>query len=591
MDNFLLQAIVNELEPMLGGHRFRKVYQLGATDLAIDLYLRGGSRVMISTDPQRLAFYLTARNPKQLGDEPRADTAFAALVKKYLGESRLVTIEKLGYDRVIYFEFDVKEEEGKTARRKLVVALTGRAANVLLTEDSRVIASLRERDEAITQYVEPAPPADRLDPFLCSAEKLDELIADAGGDLTEAAQKHLIGFSPVYARELALRAQREKPDEALRGLLRELFESPPKPAIYSAPTPSISVASTHGQSVSMDELTQEIGRDYFSVVLSPIELESLIGWNVTRFQSVNNAADAYFSLLDERRRFFALKQKLHSHLSSQLKKRRALAGNLKRELEGFSNSELHQRYGELLLANLSQVVKTGAGFLVTDFYDEAQKRIEIPSADKPSAQEAAEHYFKLARKARHGRENINARLPQIETEIARFEKQIGALAAITRADEMNSFAAQFNLPALRPPQDKKQSQPSRKPKDEKIPGVRRYRSSDGYEILVGRGSQDNDHLTFRVAKSYDLWFHAADYPGSHVVLRNPQRKPPPARAITEAAQLAAKFSQARSSPKVAVNYCERKYVTKMKGFAPGQVRLSSFKTVMVEPSEAGERLD
>jgi predicted ribosome quality control (RQC) complex YloA/Tae2 family protein len=74
------------------------------------------------------------------------------------------------------------------------------------------------------------------------------------------------------------------------------------------------------------------------------------------------------------------------------------------------------------------------------------------------------------------------------------------------------------------------------------------------------------------------------------VLRNPQRKQVPPRAITEAAQLAAKFSQAQASPKVAVNYCERKFVTKMKGFAPGEVRLSSFKTVMVEPGEAGERI-
>jgi predicted ribosome quality control (RQC) complex YloA/Tae2 family protein len=181
-------------------------------------------------------------------------------------------------------------------------------------------------------------------------------------------------------------------------------------------------------------------------------------------------------------------------------------------------------------------------------------------------------------------------LPQIENEIAQFEKQLSDLAAITRADELNSFAAQFNIPALQPPQDKKPAQPGQKQKEEKIPGVRRYRSSDGYEILVGRGGKENDYLTFRVAKSFDFWFHAADYPGSHVVLRNPKRKPPPPRAITEAAQLAAKFSQARSSPKVAVNYCERKNVTKMKGFAPGQVRLSSFKTVMVEPAEAGERI-
>src|SRR5262249_43607594 len=112
MDNFLLQTVVNELEPLLRGHRLGKIYQVGATDLAIDLYLRDRRRLMISTDPQRLALYLTARNPKQLGDDSRSDTAFVALVKKYLGRSRLATVEKLGYDRVIYFEFDVRDEDG-----------------------------------------------------------------------------------------------------------------------------------------------------------------------------------------------------------------------------------------------------------------------------------------------------------------------------------------------------------------------------------------------------------------------------------------------------------------------------------------------
>ncbi|HKQ73210.1 MAG TPA: NFACT family protein [Blastocatellia bacterium] len=580
MDNFLLQTIVNELEPMLRGHRFGKIYQLGATDLAIDLYLRKMGWLVISTDPQRLAFYLTARNPKQLGDEPRNDTAFAALVKKYLGSARLAAIEKLGYDRVIYLDFDAKEEDGKAVRRRMVVTLTGRAANVLLIENSRVIARLRDRDETITDYVEPAPPADKIDPFLCSPEKLEELIADAGGDPAEAAQKHLIGFAPLYARELAFRAKLEKPDEALRNLLNELYDSPPKPAVYTSLAPS----------VSLDELKREIGRDEVTVVLSPIELASLSGWSVARLANVNEAADAYFTLLDERRRFFALKQKLNSNLSSQLKKRRALAVNLARELESFSNRELHQRYGELLLANLHQAVKSGNGFLVTDFYDEAQKQIEIPSADKPSAQEAAEHYFKLARKARHGAEHINSRLPQIKNEVAQLEKQVAELASITRVDELNSFATQLNPPSIPPPQEKKPSRSAKNAKEEKIPGVRRYRSSDGYEILVGRTSRDNDHLTFRVAKSYDIWFHAADYPGSHVVLRNPQRKQVSPRAIAEAAQLAAKFSQAQASPKVAVNYCERKFVTKMKGFAPGEVRLSSFKTIMVEPGEAGERI-
>src|SRR5262245_8935067 len=582
MDNFLLQIIVNELGLRLGGHRVGGIYQIGATDLAIDFYAPNERWLMISTDPQRLAFYLTARNPKQSGDEPRSDTAFVALARKHLGGSRLAAAEKLGYDRVVHLEFNVKDKDGKAARRKLVVALTGRSANVLLTEDSRIIASLREHDETISQYVPPAPPADKLDPFLCSAEKLNELTAAADGDLAEAARR-LIGFSPVYARELAARARLEPPDEALRGLLSDLCESPPKPTIYSpqaAPAGPVT-----GPITDMDELKREIGRDDFDLVLSPIELESLSDWSALRFAGVVEAADAYFALMEERRRFFALKRKLRSHVLSRLRQRRDLLNHLARDLDKFSNGELSQRYGELLLANLRQAVKTGGGFQVTDFYDEAQPLIEIPSAGIATPQEAAEHYFKLARKARRGFEKVSDRLPQVENEIALLEKHLAELDACVDAGALNSLAAELNLPApeKRPPQHAK--------KDEKIPGVRRYRSSDGYEIMVGRAGADNDHLTFRVAKSYDLWFHAADYPGSHVVLRNPQRKPVPPRAITEAAQLAAKFSQARTLPRAAVNYCERKYVTKMKGFAPGQVRLSSFKTVMVEPSEAGERLD
>jgi predicted ribosome quality control (RQC) complex YloA/Tae2 family protein len=578
MDNFLLQSIVNELGLRLGGHRVGGIYQIGATDLAIDFYAPNERWLMISTDPQRLAFYLTARNPKQGGDDPRSDTAFVALARKHLGGSRLAAAEKLGYDRVVHLEFNVRDKDGKTARRKLVVALTGRSANVLLVEDSRIIASLREHDETISQYVPPAPPADKFDPFLCSAEKLDELTAAADGDLAEAARR-LIGFSPVHARELAARARREPPDGALRGLLSDLCESPPKPTIYSPqPLPA-------GPVTSVDELKREIGRDDFDLVLSPIELESLSDRSALRFAGVVEAADAYFALMEERRRFFALKRKLRSHVLSRLRQRRDLLNHLARDLDKFSNGELSQRYGELLLANLRQAVKTGGGFQVTDFYDETQPLIEIPSAGIATPQEAAEHYFKLARKARRGFEKVSDRLPQVENEIAQLEKHLDELDACVDSGALNSLATQLNLPApeKRPPQHVK--------KEEKIPGVRRYRSSDGYEILVGRAGADNDHLTFRVAKSYDLWFHAADYPGSHVVLRNPQRKPVPPRSITEAAQLAAKFSQARTLPRAAVNYCERKYVTKMKGFAPGQVRLSSFKTVMVEPAEAGERLD
>ena len=103
------------------------------------------------------------------------------------------------------------------------------------------------------------------------------------------------------------------------------------------------------------------------------------------------------------------------------------------------------------------------------------------------------------------------------------------------------------------------------------------------EILVGKKAADNDQLTFRIARSLDLWLHAADYPGSHVVVRNPNRLEIPPQTLLEAAELAAFYSDARSQPKAAVNYTQKKFVNKPKGSAPGLVRLAFFKTILVEP--------
>ncbi|HKX29632.1 MAG TPA: NFACT family protein, partial [Blastocatellia bacterium] len=380
MDNFLLHAIVTELESVLieppGHRRVGRIYQFGATDLMIDLRLRDERWLAISTDPQRLALYLTSRSPRQTGEEARSDTAFVALAKKHLTSARLAGLEKLGYDRIVKFEFTAEAEDSPPRPLTLIVRLTGRGANVLLVEGSQILAALRELDETVTSYADPPPPPEKLDPFLCPPEKLDELIARSGHDLAEAATKYLIGFSPIYARELAVRAARQAPEPALRGLLAEIFDSPPSPALYG--------------SRSIDELRRRPGDDDFSAGISPIELVHLADQRQARFPTVNQAAEAYFTLIGERRRFLALKQRLQTHLSSRLKKQRALLANLQREREGFANASTQQRYGELLLANLHQALKSDAGFLVTDYYDSAQTTIEIPSANKATPQEAAE---------------------------------------------------------------------------------------------------------------------------------------------------------------------------------------------------------
>lgn len=575
MENFTLQALATELAPLLVGLRLGRIYQLGTTDVVIDWRLRDGRLLLLSTDPKRLAMYLTARSVRQLGTEARADTAFVALAKKYLSGARITAVEGLGYDRVVRVGL-LAEEEGREIPRELVVHLTGRSANVFVLENHRILASLRERlADAAETYQEPLPPPEKMDPFDCTADKLNAFLSSSEGDLIAAAQTHLLGFTLQYTTELATRAQTQPPADALAALLDEIFTQAPQPAVYS--------------SAPLDVLRNNPGGDEFTVTFAPIVMEHLRHLHRTPFPSLQQAADACFTLLDERRNFLALRQQLESHLSTRLKKAQALLKNLTRERDGFSKGEQHQRYGELLLANLHQAEKIANEFHVVDFYDPDQARIAIPAANQGTAQEAAEHYFKLARKARNGLQTINARLPEIASQISHLQSQIEALRTISQLSRLQELLTTVGVAR---PQPKPQSSRAPKAKEQKISGVRRYRSSDGYEILVGRTSRDNDYLTLRVAKSFDLWLHAADYPGSHVVLRNPKRSPVPNRALLEAAQLAAKFSQANndSGAKVAVNYCEKKFVTKPKGFGVGQVRLSSFKTVLVEPAEAGERL-
>jgi predicted ribosome quality control (RQC) complex YloA/Tae2 family protein len=571
MDNFVLRWIALELDETLRQERLGKTYQLGTTDLALDLRRRDGRWLFISTSPRQPAIFLTTRQPRELRVEPRSDTAFVSLLRKYLNGARLMGIEKLGYDRVLLLTFLASDDSGEKRERKLVVSLIGRAADVLIVEENRILASLRSQDEARPGYEPPEPPVDKLDPYQCTSERLDEIISGRKGDIEAAARQYLIGFTPTYARELAERSKAKPKFSALKEMLEELTQGPPIPSTYSP--------------VSLSELRGQPGHDDFELILSPIKLTHLAGWKTSYFASMNEAADAFHQILTERWDFLARRQEIVSRLKARLKRQRGLAANLSRELDSFSNADELQRFGELLLANLHQAARRDEAFVVADFYDEAMPLVEIPARDQSNPKDTADLYFKLARKARHGNELINQRLPGVLAEIGQLEEETANASKATSADQLAG-----REPA--PRSERAEAAPKHSPnaKAEPIKGVRRYRSSDGYEILVGRADRDNDALTFRVAKSFDLWFHAADYPGSHVVLRNPTRKEVPPRAITEAAQLAAQFSQARAESKAAVNYCERKFVSKPKGFAPGQVRVSSFKTILVQPRESGERI-
>lgn len=290
--------------------------------------------------------------------------------------------------------------------------------------------------------------------------------------------------------------------------------------------------------------------------------------------SISESLDEFYLEQDSERRFKTLADSARRKIDQEISKRKKLVRRLNEDLAGHGDAERWKRFGDLILANLSTAKRDGDKIVVTDYFDENTPEVAIDSDRNLGLTESAEKFFKRYTKARNAAGEIAKRLDTVALEIENLEaERIRIENAIAERDE----------DILKPAERSEQQKQKEKKAGGSFSGARIFTSSEGYEILVGKKAKDNDHLTFKIAKSLDLWLHAADYPGSHVVVRNPNRRELPHTTLLEAAQLAAFYSTARAQPKVAVHYTQKKFVNKPKGAAPGLVSLASFKTILVEP--------
>ena len=301
------------------------------------------------------------------------------------------------------------------------------------------------------------------------------------------------------------------------------------------------------------------------------------------FQTVSEAVDEYYRGVDRETEFKTAANKLKDKLAREIKKQEKLRANLTQDLADHGNADDHKRLGDLLWANIGTAERSEDKVTIQDYFAEGQPAIQVIVDKDKSLQDAAAEAFSRYGKAKRAVEEIKGRLSEIDQRLDELKaKQVKLDHAIASGDA--ALLSKFASPGA-----DKATKRKEKPK-QRIPGTRSYLSSDGYEVLVGRAARDNDNLTFRIARPNDLWMHAGDYPGSHVIVRNPRRTEVPQRTVIEAAQLAARFSQASNDAKVTIHYTPRKFLSKPKGSAPGLVRMSTFKSITVEPGENIERM-
>jgi len=290
-----------------------------------------------------------------------------------------------------------------------------------------------------------------------------------------------------------------------------------------------------------------------------------------RFETMNEAAAFAFSEFWAPLELAGRRAAVKRVIAIELRRKRRAVAKVAAELESASMASELRRRGHLILTRQSDIRRGSSSVDVLDYDGVSRVEIELDPSLTPA--QNAQVLFRRARKAERRGERAPARLAELEDDAARLS-ELAERADRASEKEMSELESQ-----LRPPSARRRPGAA----DESA-RYRTYTVAGGWKVLVGRSNRDNDTLTHKIARPSDLWFHVRQVPGSHVILKRPDRNAEPdATAILEAAAIAAFHSKAGRSTRVPVCYTERRYVRKPRGAPPGLAVVTREKVVFVDP--------
>lgn len=336
----------------------------------------------------------------------------------------------------------------------------------------------------------------------------------------------------------------------------------------------------------LNRSTNMYGKPYQPPALSagagPRERDARFAADARERFGLSAAIESYYDEKESTDNTAAVRDARASQIRKTIKKQGRRVEAWRSDLAKAEKYRNYARYGELLKSNLGTIKKGLESIVVVDYFDELLPEITIPLDPTKSAQGNMDDYFRKQRKHATAERELLPRIAQGEAEIDGLRRELQSIEQGTWQPAPPQASA--NAPTRR-----RDRSPSKERPDERRGPFRRFTSSDGLPIFVGRNARENDELTFGLAKSDDLWLHARGTPGSHVVVRLEKGSDPPPETIRDAATLALLYSDLKKSGKGEVIYARRKWVKKAKGQAPGAVTVTQDKSLHVSLDK--KRLD
>ena len=562
LDALCLTAVAAELRAAVAGGKIDKLYQ--PTRDEVVLYVRGQGenvRLLLSANPGHPRANLTTLNR----ENPEQPPMFCMLLRKHLQGARILELNQPPLERSLEFRLETLDELGDRVERRLVLEAMGRSANLLLLDgEGRIIDCIRRVDGDLGRgqrqllpglfYRQPPEP-DKLNPFTIEPEELRLVLENPlGKEWDKLLLDSFTGLSPLVARELAFRAGGDQ--ERLAAELEKLKNNVNENGL----TPYLLVRE--GKPVDFTVLP---------ILQYGPEMES-------RPQaSFSQMLDEFYERREAADRVRQRGQDLVKAVTSARDRTARKLANQTRELEATRDRERLRELGDILTSNLHAMERGMEVLRAVDFYDPEGREVEIRLDPLLAPQQNAAKYYKDYNKAKTAEQMLTIQLEKGTRELEYLNSVLENLSLAEGERDLQEIRQELvETGYLRRGKTaaKRQKRVSGKPME--------FRSSAGLRISVGKNNSQNDQLTTKLAYKSDIWLHTQKIHGSHVILWL-EGGEADAQSLTEAAILAATFSQAGEGSRVPVDYTPVKYVKKPAGARPGMVVYTTYQTAVVDP--------
>ena len=537
-DGFFLHHMVEELQRELVNGRIQKINQPFDQELVLQIRSnRRSHRLLLSAHPVFGRIQLT----QTTFENPAQPSTFIMVLRKYLQGALIESIEQVENDRIVEITVSNKNEIGDHIQATLIIEIMGKHSNILLVDKSshkilEVIKHVGFSQNSYrtllpgSTYIAP-PSTESLNPFTIKDEKLFEIL-----QTQETTAKNLQSFFQGLGRDTANELENILVSDKL-STFRNFFSQETKPCLTET-------------SFSPVPFTNQVGEP---------------------FTSLSDLLDTYYKDKAERDRVKQQASELIRRVENELQKNRHKLKKQEKELLATDNAEEFRQKGELLTTFLHQVPNDQDQVILDNYYTNQPITIALDKALTPS--QNAQRYFKRYQKLKEAVKYLTDLIEETKATILYLESVETVLnqAGLEEIAEIREELIQTGFIRRR---QREKIQKRKKPEQ--------YLASDGKTIIyVGRNNLQNEELTFKMARKEELWFHAKDIPGSHVVISG--NLEPSDEVKTDAAELAAYFSQGRLSNLVQVDMIEVKKLNKPTGGKPGFVTYTGQKTLRVTP--------